>query len=748
MPTGPALNPSRAGTDQPEQVPDLHDIHRLLQLTRLSRSDDLDEVLAEVARCVADVLGYRAVVVNLRRPAWDDFEVVHVEGDEASREALLGTTNSRAQWESLLQPRFQRRGAYLLLHGEYDAVDLTDGYVPDIAPSDDPEAWHPLDMLCVPLLDDEEQLVGVLSVDEPASGRRPTDEDLDLLVAVTSHASVALANARKTMEAARLRAALDDLLRLSHRTGSERPLDEALEDVCTAVQRGLGFTRVAVLLAGPDGDRLVRRASVGFDEGEREAMAPLRLSGLAPILDPRFAREGCQLVAADVAERIVDQGQAIYASTNNGRGGRAWEGHWLNAPLHDADGAIVGILWADDPEDRLLPDADGLRALRLFADQAAAAIAQSEHVAHLRHLAHHDPLTGVLNRRGLTERLEGLLGNGGPVSLVFADLDHFKRVNDDRGHDAGDALLRRFGAVLRRAAAVADGVAVRLGGEEFALVLPGFDGERALAAAEALRATGAAALGEQVPGMTLSAGVATSGPAVPDAASLLRAADQALYAAKRLGRDRCVRYDPALPAIDRRLAGEGATHQTLSAVLLLAGALDLRDASTAEHSRTVARLAEVTARTLGLEPARVERIRTAGALHDLGKIAVPDAILRKEGGLTDAEWAEIRRHPEVGAQILQHAGLDDIATWVLGHHERMDGRGYPFGVPGDRIPLEARVLSVADAFEAMTADRPYRRAMPVGEALAELRRCAGSQFDPLVVDAFERALALEPVLAS
>ncbi|HET9074617.1 MAG TPA: diguanylate cyclase, partial [Solirubrobacteraceae bacterium] len=178
----------------------------------------------------------------------------------------------------------------------------------------------------------------------------------------------------------------------------------------------------------------------------------------------------------------------------------------------------------------------------------------------------------------------------------------------------------------------------------------------------------------------------------------------------------------------------------LAAVLLLAETLDLRDPSTGLHSRTVGSLACGTALALGLDRTRVDRIRAAGVLHDLGKLGIPDAILQKPGALDDAEWREMRRHPEVGARILEHAGLVDIAGWVRAHHERVDGRGYPRGLGGAEIPLEARILSVADSFEAMVTDRPYRCGMPVADACAELLRCAGSQFDPEVVDAFLRAL--------
>jgi diguanylate cyclase (GGDEF)-like protein len=190
---------------------------------------------------------------------------------------------------------------------------------------------------------------------------------------------------------------------------------------------------------------------------------------------------------------------------------------------------------------------------------------------------------------------------------------------------------------------------------------------------------------------------------------------------------------------------DGSDELRLAAVMLLAETLDLRDPGTALHSRTVGQLARRTALALGLSQARIDRIHAAGVLHDLGKLGIADAVLHKPGALDENEWREIRRHPEVGAQILEHAGMRDIAAWVRAHHERIDGRGYPAGIAGARIPLEARILAVADAYEAMISDRPYRLGLPREEAREELARCAGTQFDLEVVTAFLRALEDDPV---
>jgi diguanylate cyclase (GGDEF)-like protein len=195
-------------------------------------------------------------------------------------------------------------------------------------------------------------------------------------------------------------------------------------------------------------------------------------------------------------------------------------------------------------------------------------------------------------------------------------------------------------------------------------------------------------------------------------------------------------------------ADEQSSELRLAAVMLLAETLDLRDPGTARHSRSVGVYSRRTAQALGLAPGRVERIHAAGVLHDLGKLGIADAILYKPGPLEDAEWTEMKRHPEIGARILVHAGLLDIAGWVRSHHERIDGGGYPDQRRAREIALEARILAVADAYEAMIADRPYRAGMDSEAARAELKRCSGTQFDPQVVAAFLDTLdAAEAVAA-
>jgi HD-GYP domain-containing protein (c-di-GMP phosphodiesterase class II) len=178
----------------------------------------------------------------------------------------------------------------------------------------------------------------------------------------------------------------------------------------------------------------------------------------------------------------------------------------------------------------------------------------------------------------------------------------------------------------------------------------------------------------------------------------------------------------------------------LATIIGLAEALDIRDTGTARHSQAVGRYARMMAVELGFTPDRVERVRIAGVLHDVGKIGISDRVLTKPGPLDEAEWEEMRTHPEIAARLLSRPEFADLCSWIEAHHERLDGKGYPEGLMADAIPVEARILSVADAYEAMTADRVYRPALGEEAARAELRAGSGSQFDGEVVEAFLEAL--------
>ena len=337
-----------------------------------------------------------------------------------------------------------------------------------------------------------------------------------------------------------------------------------------------------------------------------------------------------------------------------------------------------------------------------------------------------DPLTELPNRVGLHQaidrELERARPHDRPVSLLVIDVDHFKAVNERLGISAGDRILNELGALLRDSSRLIDTVA-RSGGEEFAVLLPEVDQHDAFLRAEELLGRLRSARLGPVGELRASAGVATYPEHAEDTAGLLAAGDRALQAAKALGRDRAVIYSPEVTSTVGAVAGRRSVESQaqLATVLSLAEALDQRDTGTAKHSQTVGLLCEKMARELGFDELRVQRVRLAGILHDIGKIGVPDAILRKPGALTDEERQQMRRHPELGARILSSGELDDVRGWILAHHERPDGSGYPKGLTAEDIPIEASILAVGDAYEAMTADRFYRAAIGPEAAHKELK---------------------------
>ena len=397
-------------------------------------------------------------------------------------------------------------------------------------------------------------------------------------------------------------------------------------------------------------------------------------------------------------------------------------------PLHSVAAAwltLVGILF---------PAAGVLRAVRDGV---------TELVNRLSDAALTDTLTGLRNRLALDRELhaevERTEASGESLSIVVGDLDYFKSVNDRLGHRAGDKALVRAGQMLLRHRRGRDCIA-RTGGEEFTILMPGATEHEAYLVAEAIRNAVEHEFRNDPAVLTFSFGVATFPHHGDSADAVLEAADQALYAAKALGRNRCVIFNPELSTIFAPVDDRGADEFQLSTLVSLAEALDLRDTGTSDHSWTVGRYSAMIAAELGLPPERVRRVEVAGVLHDIGKVGLPDAILQKPGPLGKNELAEIRTHPEIGAQILNSRGLEDLREWILAHHERPDGKGYPAGLTDDEIPLEAKILAVADAYEAMTADRVYRSGIEESAARSELLRCAGGQFDSRVVAAFLTAL--------
>jgi diguanylate cyclase (GGDEF)-like protein len=381
----------------------------------------------------------------------------------------------------------------------------------------------------------------------------------------------------------------------------------------------------------------------------------------------------------------------------------------------------------------------GAFSLMLLGLRRRVSAAHRAEIERLASAALTDSLTGLRNHRAFQEDLASALRRQArarePVALILLDLNGLKAVNDTHGHQVGDDRLRALADGLSETFRGGD-CAYRVGGDEFAVILAGVSAWDALEATQRLQT----ALGKGAIGVTI--GIAdASGPRETDV--LIREADLALIAGKR--RHQAVTlYSPELqPAIGTVDIVRDADHlNSLSTALALA--VDAKDSYTRSHCQTVSQLCVLIATELALAPAFIGEMRLAGLLHDVGKIGIPDAILTKPTALTDAEYEQMKRHPILGAEIAAAAGLGTEARWIRHHHERYDGNGYPDRLAGKNIPLGSRIILTADAFEAMTSDRPYRDAPGRDFAIAELKRHAGTEFDPEIVQAFCRALKSSP----
>jgi PAS domain S-box-containing protein len=377
----------------------------LLEVTRLVRTgEELPELLSAIARTVSDSLGFRTVVINLYRREWDDFVVTTVYGSEDARKALLGQVRQVEDWVPLLDERFLQRGAYLVPEGEFDWEERG-AFTPSLPRTEDPTAWHPEDALFAPMRDPEGKLLGILSVDEPLSGRRPTGDEIDVLVAVSEHAALAVQSAQEASRAKANRDALERLLGVSARLNETWDTRELLEHVCGAISVALGFERVAVQLLSDNGNHETA-AAAGFDAGENFGQ-PISADQLERVLQPEFDVAGCFLIPEDSAHVLLPDRGPGYRSQRDGRGPHAWSNHWLFVPLYDRRQRRIGYIWVDDPADRLLPDGERLQILRAFANLATAALEQA---------------TAFEALQDSNERYRGLI-DASPVAIIELDFD-------------------------------------------------------------------------------------------------------------------------------------------------------------------------------------------------------------------------------------------------------------------------------------------------------------------------------------
>jgi diguanylate cyclase (GGDEF)-like protein/putative nucleotidyltransferase with HDIG domain len=399
---------------------------------------------------------------------------------------------------------------------------------------------------------------------------------------------------------------------------------------------------------------------------------------------------------------------------------------------------------------------DDIDLMTILSSKAADNFENASLYESAKQRANTDELTGLFNHGFFHQRLEEEIARssryGEVFSLILMDIDNFKMCNDVSGHLTGDKILKNISSLVRKTARNSD-ICFRYGGDEFAIILPQttIDGSRTLA--ERIRKGVESLVTWPDNPLSVSLGVAswpTDGVLKDD---LIRSSDAALYHSKHTGKNRInVACEVALSEVFRI---ESSTSQNgsdakalLKTIYSLAASVDAKDSNTEGHSQKVSRYATKIAGAMGFTSDGIERIRTAALLHDIGKIGIPEQIFKKTGLLTADEREVIQAHPNLGVSIIQHVeGLRDCLAGIQYHHEHYNGKGYPSGLKGSNIPLDARILAVADSFDAMTSPRPYRKSTSHEEALNEIKRCAGTQFDPHIADVFVKICSKGDILA-
>ncbi len=521
------------------------------------------------------------------------------------------------------------------------------------------------------------------------------------------------------------------VLAFPRRMGNVLSLTQLAEGLLQGIPKAVNASYVSLLLAA-NGDFA---AEYSNRLSASDAVPRVMLSNRSPIVGWLAANDrplSCECLEVDSEFKGLsgEERDAIRAL-----------GISLFVPLN-SQGKLVGILAVGRKQSGRPYSMDDVDLLATVGTESAAALGNAQLYAQTKERAHIDELTGLLNHGYFHQRLEEEIQRcsrfGSVLSLIFLDVDLFKSYNDAFGHLAGDEVLRQIASHIKDSIRGVD-MAFRYGGDEFAVVLPESSLDDACHVAERIRKRIECEMESKGIAITCSMGVAawpTDGVARE---MVLRAADRALYLSKQKGRNQIALASEAAAAHSNGNDSERES-EILSAVHALAATVDAKDANTYGHSKKTSEYAVYVAQALNFPAEKLTEVKASALLHDIGKIRVPDSILVKPGHLSDEEWLAIREHPRFGVAILKHIkALSGCLPTIQHHHERYDGTGYPAGLAGVDIPLDARILAVADAYDAMTSPRPYRREkMSHQQAIDELVRCAGKQFDPEIVRAFER----------
>ena len=594
--------------------------------------------------------------------------------------------------------------------------------------------------------------LGVLAAGDFERENTINQEQFELIQVLADEAASAIESARLFQKERRRSSHLALLNELAQKAASVLNPNQLLDSICGDVRSAFDRDLARIEVVDLQNNELVVQAQAGYGTEllGRRARCGQGLSGTAAMSrEPALANS----VLRD--PRYV----ALHPGVRSA----------LSLPLWYRDD-LLGVLSLESFRENSFSQQEVL-TLQSLADQLAIALHNARAYQSALDQAITDGLTGLKTHRYFMEALDGewrlSTRTGRPFSVIMMDLDGFKRVNDHGGHLEGDKVLAAV-ATLLDARSRQSNVVARYGGDEFALLMPETNTEQAEILAERLRAALEADHFLRAHGVTASFGIATFPDHGPTQGEIVSLADSGMYLAKNCNGN-CVKVaslsiaagnaerDQELleaylgVAVKRMFStgNEAFSHYRhkfkqmkplLDTITALAFAVEAKDPFTRGHSEEVSRWAAKIALQVGLSEAEIEDIKLAGIIHDVGKIHVPDPLLVKPTLLTAQEYEIVKSHAAWGAKIVEPLKVTAIERIVRHHHEAFDGQGYPDNLKGDQIPLGARIMTVADAFQAMVSARPYRKARPVEEALAELQRCRGTQFDPFVVDAFLRSI--------